>query len=113
MLGPIVHGGNAAKPTAPGQLASHYAPGASVRLEVTKPVTGEVWVGFGPQSVGADLTLSASGDLVEAAANLFQSLLDADRLAGTRGGIAYAPIPESGLGRAINDRLRRAAAPRP
>lgn len=113
MLGPIGHGGNAAKPTAPGQLASHYAPGASVRLEVTKPVTGEVWVGFGPQSVGADLTLSASGDLVEAAANLFQSLLDADRLAGTRGGIAYAPIPESGLGRAINDRLRRAAAPRP
>jgi L-threonylcarbamoyladenylate synthase len=58
------------------------------------------------------LTLSDTGDLVEAAARLFQTLRDADRLAGPRGGIAFAPVPDRGLGRAINDRLRRAAAPR-
>lgn len=113
MLGPIGLGGNSKKPNAPGQLASHYAPEARVRLGVTQPEVGEVWVGFGPDCAGSDITLSASGDLVEAAANLFQSLLDADRLAGPMGRIAYAPIPETGLGRAINDRLRRAAAPRP
>jgi len=113
MLGPISIGGNAHKPNAPGQLASHYAPEARVRLGVTRPESGEVWVGFGPDCAGAQITLSASGDLVEAAANLFQSLLDADRVAGPAGRIAYAPIPETGLGRAINDRLRRAAAPRP
>jgi L-threonylcarbamoyladenylate synthase len=61
---------------------------------------------------GGDLTLSSSGDLVEAAARLFQALRDADRMAGAAGRIAVAPIPETGLGRAINDRLRRAAAPR-
>ncbi|PZQ98085.1 MAG: threonylcarbamoyl-AMP synthase [Cereibacter sphaeroides] len=97
--------------TAPGQLASHYAPGAAVRLGVTEPEAGEVWVGFGPASVGADLSLSPSGDLVEAAATLFHTLREADQFA-TNGRIAFAPIPESGLGRAINDRLRRAAAPR-
>lgn len=112
MLGPIPTGGNAAKPNAPGQLLSHYAPEAPVRLNAVAPRPGEVWVGFGPACEGADLTLSASGDLVEAAAGLFQSLRDADRLAGPGGRIAYAPIPETGLGRAINDRLRRAAAPR-
>lgn len=113
MLGPIGHGGNAAKPNAPGQLASHYAPEAGVRLGVTQPDPGEIWVGFGPGCTGAQISLSANGDLVEAAANLFQSLLDADKLAGPDGRIGYAPIPEIGLGRAINDRLRRAAAPRP
>jgi L-threonylcarbamoyladenylate synthase len=96
--------------TAPGQMASHYAPGAKVRLGVTRPATGEVFVGFGG---GADgLTLSAAGDLTEAAANLFQMLRTADAQAGAQGTIAFAPIPEAGLGRAINDRLRRAAAPR-
>ncbi|WP_128514677.1 L-threonylcarbamoyladenylate synthase [Tabrizicola thermarum] len=98
------------RPTAPGQLASHYAPQAGVRLNATSAQAGEVLVGFGP--VKGALTLSDSGDLVEAAARLFQTLREADRLAGPGGHIAFAPVPEKGLGRAINDRLRRAAAPR-
>lgn len=112
MLGPIGLGGDAHKPNAPGQLASHYAPEAGVRLGVTVPEAGEVWVGFGPLCQGAALSLSPGGDLVEAAANLFQTLREADALAGPGGQIAFAPVPEVGLGRAINDRLRRAAAPR-
>ncbi len=106
----LASGGDAAKPSAPGQLASHYAPAAGVRLNALSAVAGEVMVGFG--AVAGDLTLSASGDLVEAAARLFHILREADRLAGPTDRIAFAPIPESGLGRAINDRLRRAAAPR-
>ncbi len=98
------------KPTAPGQLASHYAPVAALRLNATDARDGEVLVGFGP--VRGDLSLSPSGDLVEAAARLFGLLREADRLAGTGGCIAFAPVPDHGLGRAINDRLRRAAAPR-
>ncbi len=107
---PLHHGGNAEKPNAPGQLASHYAPGAAVRLNVLAPDVGEVFVGFGPMQ--ADLSLSPSGDLVQAAAALFHLLREADLRAGPQGRIAFAPIPEHGLGRAINDRLRRAAAPR-
>jgi len=102
----------AGKITAPGQLAAHYAPGALVRLEAVAARPNEVWIGFGPQSAGAALSLSRAGDLVEAAARLFHTLREADRLAGRGGAIAVAPIPETGLGRAINDRLRRAAAPR-
>lgn len=98
--------------SAPGQLASHYAPGAPVRLEVSAPGPDEFWIGFGPGTGDAPMTLSATGDLVEAAATLFHALRDADARAGGRT-IAVAPIPEHGLGRAINDRLRRAAAPRP
>ena len=108
---PLALGSDGAKPTAPGQLASHYAPAAGVRLAATEARPGEVLVGFGP--VKGRLTLSSTGDLVEAAARLFQTLRDADGLAGPGGRIAFAPIPETGLGRAINDRLRRAAAPRP
>ena len=103
-------GGTGDKPTAPGQLASHYAPEAGVRLNATRAEGDEVLVGFGP--VPGALTLSATGDLVEAAARLFQTLREADQLAGPGGRIAFAPVPETGLGRAINDRLRRAAAPR-
>lgn len=110
---PLGAGGSTTKPTAPGQLASHYAPGAPVRLGAAAALADEVWIGFGPECGGADLTLSATGDLVEAAANLFHLLREADRQAGPAGRIAIAPIPETGLGRAINDRLRRAAAPRP
>lgn len=106
---PLVSGGAV---TAPGQLASHYAPRGRVRLEVTRPDPDEIWVGFGP-CPGAALTLSAKGDLTEAAARLFHALHDADAMAGAGGRIAVAPVPETGLGRAINDRLRRAAAPRP
>lgn len=105
-------GGSADRPNAPGQLASHYAPEAGVRLGVTMPKPDEIWVGFGPDCEGAALSLSPAGDLVEAAAALFHTLRLADDLAKT-GGIAFAPIPNIGLGRAINDRLRRAAAPRP
>lgn len=93
--------------TAPGQLASHYAPGATVRLEAERREPGEVLLGFG--RVECDLNLSASGDLTEAAANLFAHLHALDE---TGKPIAVSPIPERGLGRAINDRLRRAAAPR-
>ena len=74
MLGPIAMGGDAHKPNAPGQLASHYAPEAGVRLGVTEPLAGEVWVGFGPACTGAALSLSSGGDMVEAAAALFQTL---------------------------------------
>lgn len=104
-------GGDAGKPSSPGQLASHYAPEAAVRLQALEAREGEILVGFG--AVKGGLSLSETGDLVEAAARLFQTLRDADRLAGPGGRIAFAPVPERGLGRAINDRLRRAAAPRP
>jgi L-threonylcarbamoyladenylate synthase len=93
---------------APGQLASHYAPAKPVRLEASKAEPGEWLIGFGP--VAGDATLSASGDLVEAAANLFAALHAADAERPPR--IAVAPVPEQGLGAAINDRLRRAAADR-
>lgn len=105
---PLPTGGDAHKPSAPGQLASHYAPNARLRLNVVAPDPDEVYISFGP----GQFTLSANRDLVEAAANLFHRLRQADRLAGPNGAIAIAPIPETGLGRAINDRLRRAAAPR-
>ena len=95
--------------TAPGQLASHYAPGANMRLNATTLRDGEMLLGFG--AVDATLNLSPSGDLVEAAANLFGHLHAMDALAPET--IAVSAIPERGLGRAINDRLRRAAAPRP
>lgn len=110
LIGPLATGGNAAKPNAPGQLASHYAPAAAIRLNAQDIRPGETRLGFGPGA--ADLNLSPSGDLTEAAANLFHLLREADRLAGPTGTIAIAAIPETGLGRAINDRLRRAAAPR-
>ncbi|MGP9789824.1 L-threonylcarbamoyladenylate synthase [Roseinatronobacter sp. NSM] len=95
--------------TAPGQMASHYAPRASVRLNARTRDGQEVWIGFGPDCAGADFTLSENGDLAEAAAQLFAILHKAD---ATGRPIAVAPVPEYGLGLAINDRLRRAAAPR-
>jgi L-threonylcarbamoyladenylate synthase len=100
------------RPTAPGQLASHYAPRATLRLGAVAPRPGERFVGFGPPPPGVipDLTLSPAGDPVEAAARLFAVLHALD--AGGDGPVAVAPVPEAGLGRAINDRLRRAAAPR-
>ena len=92
----------------PGQLESHYAPRAALRLNVRQGEADEVLLGFGPSS-DATLNLSPSGDLAEAAANLFAMLRALDKTAGR---IAVMPIPEFGLGEAINDRLRRAAAPR-
>lgn len=104
---------DSARPNAPGQLDSHYAPAARVTLNAATGRAGAVWIGFGAAAAAADLNLSPAGDLVEAAANLFHFLREADRLAGPGGDILISPVPDHGLGRAINDRLRRAAAPRP
>jgi len=94
--------------TAPGQMTSHYAPGAPLRLNVTTPRPGERLLGFGP--VECTLNLSYAGDLTEAAANLFHHLHALDAQGDSP--IAVSPIPQTGLGLAINDRLSRAAAPR-
>jgi L-threonylcarbamoyladenylate synthase len=91
---------------APGQLASHYAPAKPLRLNATEAERDEYWIGFG-QVVG-DGNLSPSGDLIEAASRLFELLHQAD--ASSRPRIAVAPVPSTGLGLAINDRLERAAA---
>ena len=93
---------------APGQLASHYAPSKPLRLNAAEATQDEFMIGFG--KAGGDVNLSANGDPVEAAARLFELLHVADGSAKPR--IAVAPIPDEGLGAAINDRLRRAAAPR-
>jgi L-threonylcarbamoyladenylate synthase len=91
---------------APGQLASHYAPGKPVRLDAERADDGEFHIGFG--AVAGDITLSARGNVDEAAARLYACLHKAARADQPR--IAVAPVPEDGVGRAINDRLRRAAA---
>lgn len=99
------HGTDENAPTSPGQLASHYAPRVALRLDVTDPRPGETHIAFGP----GRLSLSPGRDLTEAAARLFDLLRHADELGKP---VSVAPIPETGLGAAINDRLRRAAAPR-
>ncbi len=101
--------------SAPGQLSSHYAPCCALRLDAAQP-NGEAWLGFGNTFYDVpSLNLSPAGDLREAAANLFAYMRKLDRMAHESGltKIAVAPIPDTGLGEAINDRLRRAAAPRP
>lgn len=106
-------GGDDATPRAPGMLASHYAPSLPLRLEATKLRPGEALLAFGrrpPRGAKEVRWLSRSGDLAEAAANLFAALHALDRPDFTA--IAVMPIPQHGLGLAINDRLRRAAAPR-
>lgn len=107
IAGPLADAGAAIR--SPGQLESHYAPNATLRLNAREKESGELLLGFGPSSPDAKLNLSPAGDLMEAASNLFAMLHELDRQ-GPR--IAVAPIPETGLGEAINDRLRRAAAPR-
>ena len=92
----------------PGQMASHYAPSKALRLDATSREEEEYLIGFG--EIPGDSTLSAAGNLVEAASRLFDLLHQADESEKAR--IAVAPIPQTGLGLAINDRLRRAAAPR-
>jgi L-threonylcarbamoyladenylate synthase len=104
--------GEAHLPTSPGMLARHYAPQTPVRLNALAPLAGEAWLGFGADPADAAdavarASLSRTGDLLEAAANLFAALRALDT-AGARA-IAVAPIPAQGLGEAINDRLRRAA----
>jgi L-threonylcarbamoyladenylate synthase len=93
---------------APGMMESHYAPQQPVRLAAETARPDEFHIGFG--TVAGDANLSASGDLTEAAARLFDLLHIAQ--ASGRAGIAVAPVPRHGLGLAINDRLARAAAPR-
>lgn len=100
------HGGGGGAIEAPGQLASHYAPGKPVRLDAAEAGGDEFHIGFGP--VAGDITLSAGGDLEEAARRLYACLHQAAASGLPR--IAVAPVPERGVGIAINDRLRRAAA---
>lgn len=103
-------------PTSPGQLLSHYAPNAALRLDVRDVRPGEALLAFGSDlppgadQAAATVNLSPAGDLVEAAARLFSALRELD---GTAPTIAVMPIPGEGLGEAIADRLKRAAAPRP
>jgi L-threonylcarbamoyladenylate synthase len=113
VLGGPVAGHEGGAVLAPGMMASHYAPRGRVRLDAAEPEAGEVWIGFGQQTPGdAGLSLSPGGNVAEAAARLFAVLHEADARAGAGGRIAVAPVPERGLGRAVNDRLRRAAAHR-
>ncbi len=106
---------DSAQPLAPGMLASHYAPRTRVRLNATSVEAGEALLAFGAPAPGADnaaavMNLSPRGDLNEAAANLFGYLRALDATRATA--IAVMPVPEEGLGEAINDRLRRAAVGR-
>ncbi len=113
---PSVNGEDGEAPLAPGMLTSHYAPRARLRLNATRIEPGEALLAFGSSSVaGAErarvtLNLSPRGDLVEAAVNLFSHLRALDRSGAPT--IAAMPVPQEGLGEAINDRLARAAAPR-
>ena len=109
---PLAVAAHDAAVAAPGMLASHYAPDAGLRLDAETPHPGEAFLAFGPVPdgfAGPLRNLSPAGDLREAARNLFSMLHELDAEAAA---IAVAPIPHEGLGEAINDRLRRAAAPR-
>lgn len=98
-------------PRSPGQIARHYAPSIPIRIDVKDPRPDEAYAAFGepaPNPAATTLSLSPSGDVIEAAARLFATLRALDR--PEFAGIAVAPVPETGIGRAINDRLRRAVA---
>jgi L-threonylcarbamoyladenylate synthase len=116
LLGDVAVAANDARtPKSPGMLASHYAPRLPLRLNATGVAADEALLAFGPDMFvkggAARLNLSPEGDTTAAAANLFAMLRQLDQPAAFRG-IAVMPIPDAGLGTAINDRLRRAAAPR-
>ncbi|KAB2912577.1 MAG: threonylcarbamoyl-AMP synthase [Hyphomicrobiaceae bacterium] len=106
----IAGGEETSRPASPGMLARHYAPATRIRLDARGAVPGEALLAFGaqvPHHAGPMVNLSPGGDLVEAAANLFSALRTLDAAGATA--IAVMPIPDTGLGEAINDRLRRAA----
>ena len=105
LVGPLDRDGDGHR--SPGRLTLHYAPEAPVRIGAAQAREGEILLGFGPGSGETRWSLSPTGDLREAAANLFRRLREADREHPV--GIAVAPVPDQGLGEAINDRLRRAA----
>ncbi|MDB5461434.1 MAG: Sua5/YciO/YrdC/YwlC family protein, partial [Caulobacteraceae bacterium] len=105
VVGPLAEAEDDAK-RSPGRLVRHYAPEAPLRLNAAAPEAGEAWLGFG-DGFHSPLSLSPTGDVREAAQRLFSCLRAADRLKPRA--IAVAPIPETGLGEAVNDRLRRAA----
>ena len=98
-------------PATPGRHPVHYSPETELRMEAAAADRHEVWIGFGPACIEAELNLSHRGSLREAAANLYAALRLADELAQKTGrsGIAVAPVPAAGIGEAINDRLLRAA----
>ncbi len=99
---------HADRPESPGRLLRHYAPRARLRLNADAPEPGEAFIAFGPTGIADALQLSATGSAREAAANLFALLREADKRGAAA--VAVASIPDEGLGEAINDRLRRAAA---
>lgn len=105
LVGPLADSGQGHR--SPGRLTTHYAPDAPVRIEAEAAGEGEILLGFGPGIGDPRWSLSASGDLREAAARLFRLFREADREGPV--GIAVSPVPQTGLGEAINDRLRRAA----
>ena len=107
VVGPLARDRDGEGHRSPGRMALHYAPDAPVRIEAETARPGEILLGFGPGVGDPRWSLSPSGDLREAAANLFRRLREADR--ERPAGIAVSPIPAQGLGEAINDRLRRAA----
>ncbi len=103
----LVSNGNPELPSSPGQMLKHYAPSHKLRINVDNPENGEFFIGFGNVN-GAHINLSPNGDVKEAASNLFAYMRYADSQQGYIG-IAMSPIPNTGLGMAINDRIRRAA----
>ncbi len=107
VVGPLDRDGEGEGHRSPGRTALHYAPDAPVRINAASAGEGEILLGFGPGVGEPRWSLSPSGDLREAAANLFRRLREADR--EKPAGIAVSPIPATGLGEAINDRLKRAA----
>ena len=113
VIGPLAGPAEDGAPRSPGQLSSHYAPALPLRLAISSVAPDEALLAFGPTPLAGaaeTINLSPRGDLVEAAANLFAALRSLDRPAHRA--IAVMAIPEVGLGLAINDRLRRGAAPR-
>ncbi len=104
----FVSDGNPDKPTSPGQMLKHYAPSKKFRINAIKPMEDELYIGFGDEFDFGELNLSKSGDLREAASNLFSFMRMADKNSNYDR-IAMAPIPNEGVGLAINDRIKRAS----